>query len=155
MYKHILLPTDGSILAERAVAVGIALAAAVGARVTALHVLPGETGVALERWAHPDDQYAERLEGALARKGREYLEQIREAARYAGVPCRCELARARSVHAAILAAARDHECDLIVMGSQAHGDPAAILGSETVQALTRGNVAVLVQPPRERDARAA
>jgi nucleotide-binding universal stress UspA family protein len=150
MYKHILLPTDGSVLAERAAAAGIALAAAVGARVTALHVLPDEPGVALDSWAHPAGAYAETLEQALVRRGTEYVENIREAARYAGVECQCSLERAASVHGAIASAARANECDLIVMGSKAHGDAAAILGSETVQALSMVNIAVLVQPPRDR-----
>jgi nucleotide-binding universal stress UspA family protein len=152
MYKHILLPTDGSVLAERAAAAGIALAAAVGARVTALHVLPRETGVALDSWAHPAGGYAEKLDQTLVRRGNEYLENIREAARYAGVECRCSLERAASVHEAIASMARAQECDLIVMGSKAQGDAAAILGSETVQALAMVNVAVLVQPPRDRPA---
>jgi len=150
MYKHILLPTDGSVLAERAAATGIALAAAVGARVTALHVLPNQAGVALDAWAHPAGGYAEKLDQALVQRGREYLENIREAARYAGVECACSLERAASVHGAIAGMARAHDCDLIVMGSKAEGDPAAILGSETVQALAMVNVAVLVQPPRDR-----
>ena len=38
MFKHLLLPTDGTILSERAVQVGIELARSLGARVTALHV---------------------------------------------------------------------------------------------------------------------
>jgi nucleotide-binding universal stress UspA family protein len=148
MYKHILLPTDGSTNAERAASAAIALAAAVGARMTALHVLPANDEIALEGWAHPGADYAERLETALAQKGREYLEHVREAAHYAGVPCECTLAHSRSVHGAIVAAARANECDLIVMGSGVRADPAAILGSEAVQALARSNVAVLVHPPR-------
>lgn len=155
MYKHILLPTDGSMSAERAASAAIALAAAVGARVTALHVLPGEGEVALEGWAHPDADYAERLESTLMKKGREYLQNIREAAHYAGVPCDCAMAYSTSVHGAIVAAARANECDLIFMGSSVRADPAAILGSQAVQALAHSNVAVLVHPPRERAAPAS
>ena len=40
MYKHILLPTDGSDLSTRAVREGIRLAKSLGARVTALHATP-------------------------------------------------------------------------------------------------------------------
>jgi nucleotide-binding universal stress UspA family protein len=122
----------------------------VGARVTALHVLPTEAGMALDSWAHPAEGYTEKVDQAMVRRGREYLENIREAARYAGVDCDCSLERASSVHGAIASLARAQECDLIVMGSQAQGDPAAILGSETVQALAMVNIAVLVQPPRDR-----
>ena len=152
MYKHILLPTDGSTGAERAASAAIAFAAAVGARVTALHVLPGDGEVALEGWAHPAAAYAERLESALMKKGREYLQNVREAAYYAGVPCECALAHSRSVHGAIVAAARANDCDLIFMGSSVRADPTAILGSEAVQALAHSSVAVLVHPPRERTA---
>ena len=38
MYRHILIPTDGSELARRAVQHGLALAKVVGAKVTALTV---------------------------------------------------------------------------------------------------------------------
>ena len=47
-YQHILLPTDGSPLSERAVHAGIALAKAVGARVTGLYVAPAPTPVVFE-----------------------------------------------------------------------------------------------------------
>ncbi|MGZ5227785.1 MAG: universal stress protein, partial [Burkholderiales bacterium] len=40
MFKHILLPTDGSKLSDRAVQRGIELAEALDARVTAVHVVP-------------------------------------------------------------------------------------------------------------------
>src|SRR5436190_23267628 len=84
MYKHILLPTDGSEVAEQAAAAGIALAHAVGARVTALHVLPPDRRSALEAWAHSQGDYEDRLEDALLQRGKRYLENIHEAARYAG-----------------------------------------------------------------------
>ena len=40
MYKHILLPTDGSKLSAKAVKQGIQFAKSIGAKVTALHVTP-------------------------------------------------------------------------------------------------------------------
>ena len=40
MFKHLLLPTDGSKLSDRAVERGLELASALGARVTAVHVVP-------------------------------------------------------------------------------------------------------------------
>jgi nucleotide-binding universal stress UspA family protein len=150
MYKHILLPTDGSPVAERAAGAGITLAAAIGARVTALHVLPRPAGLALESWGHPGADCARRREDALLRRGGEYLAQVREAARYAGVECECSLERAPSVHGAIVDVARASGCDLIVMGSNVKDDAAAILGSEAVRALANANIAILVQPPRSR-----
>ena len=40
MFKHILVPTDGSRLATRGARAGIRLARALSARVTALYVIP-------------------------------------------------------------------------------------------------------------------
>ncbi|MDH4293118.1 MAG: universal stress protein, partial [Betaproteobacteria bacterium] len=40
MFKHILLPTDGSKLADRAIVRGLGLAKSLGAKVTLLSVVP-------------------------------------------------------------------------------------------------------------------
>jgi nucleotide-binding universal stress UspA family protein len=149
MYKHILLPTDGSSISEEAAAAGIDIARAFGARVTALHVIPDPVLPGLESWAHHDAGFAERLSQVLEKRGTLYLETVRDAARRAGVPCECQLARDTSPHAGIIAAARDGDCDLIVMASHGRrGSDGALLGSETVKAATLGTVPVLVHRKR-------
>jgi nucleotide-binding universal stress UspA family protein len=145
MYRHILLPTDGSRLAESAALTGIALARALGARVTTVHVLPHPPSSRLEAWAHSDRTYARKIDGALERRAHEYLDTVREAALRAGVPCDCSLVHGDSVHREILEVAEDRRCDLIVMASHGEkGDAISPLGSETVKAAMLGTVPVLV-----------
>lgn len=149
MYRHILLPTDGSRLAEDAAASGIALARALGARVTAVHVLPHPPGSRLEAWAHSDRTYARRIDGAMKKRGQEYLATVREAAMLAGVPCDLSLVHGDSVHREILEVAEDLHCDLIVMASHGEkGDAISPQGSETVKAAMLGKVPVLVHHAR-------
>lgn len=145
MYRHILLPTDGSRLAENAAATGIALARALGARVTAVHVLPYPPSSSLEAWAHSDKTYGSKIDGALERRAYQYLETVREAAMRAGVSCDCSLVHGDSVHREILEVAEHRHCDLIVMASHGEkGDAITPLGSETVKAAMLGKVPVLV-----------
>lgn len=149
MYRHILLPVDGSRLSEEAAASGIALARALGARVTALHVVAQPTDMALEAWAHSRPDFATQLSGQLAERGALFLENVCDVARRTGVPCERELVHGRFAHAEILAVARDRGCDLIVMASHSRSDAAdVVLGSETVKVMTLGSVPVLVHHPR-------
>jgi nucleotide-binding universal stress UspA family protein len=149
-YTHILLPTDGSTVAEQAVAAGIGLARALGARVTAVHVIPDQAAPSLDNWAHEDPTFPRKLDRILEKRGAMFLETVREAALRAGVQCECRLERGASPHEGIIAAARDSDCDLIVMASHGEkGGDGTVLGSETVKAATLGPVPVLVhrQPP--------
>lgn len=145
MYKHILIPTDGSALSDKAALSGVALARALGARVTALHVIPEPDSFELEVLPDADDeaqQRAERLREALAEA---YLGVVRKAARKARVPCECVMMRAAQPHAEIILLAREKGCDLIVMASHGRkGETALLLGSETLKVMTLGGIPVLV-----------
>ena len=145
MYKHILLPIDGSRLSEAAAAAGIRLGKALGARLTAVHVVANGSTPRLEAWAHGDRRYPEHLEKSLEQRAALFLETIREAAYRAGTTCECRIVHGETPHDAIVNAAREYGCDLIVMGSHALGAPApGRLGSETMKVLERGPVPVLV-----------
>lgn len=145
MYKHILIPTDGSRLSEEAAAAGIELARALGARVTALHVVPESGAPALDRWAHRDPHIETKLDQVFEKLGAVYLETIREAALVAGIRCECRLAHGKSPHEAIIAASLAEGCDLVVMASHGrNGEVGGLLASETVKAATLGPVPVLV-----------
>jgi nucleotide-binding universal stress UspA family protein len=145
MYKHILLPTDGSRVAEAAAQAGIELAQAIGARVTAVHVVADPELPGLESWAHHDQAFRTRLERVLEKRGTLYLETIRDAARRAGVACDCRLVHGDSAHAGIIAAALDTDCDLIVMASHGRkGIAGLLLGSEANRVLTHSTIPVLI-----------
>src|SRR5215468_12498397 len=106
MYRHILIPTDGSELAERGVAHGLALAKSLGAKVSVIFVMEPfseMTGRFLEAVA----RYAElRKEQATS-----VLDRAAKAAKEAGVSCETIQAEG-TPHRAIIAAAEDKGCDL-------------------------------------------
>lgn len=145
MYKHILLPTDGSALSEDAARAGIDLARRIGAKVTALHVLPEPNVMGLDGWTHGDEDYAKHLAKALERHGELYVDAIRDEARRAGVPCDGALVRGDSPEGEILEQAASRGCDLIVMASHGHkGTDGVLLASVTLGVATLGHIPVLI-----------
>ena len=86
MYRHILIPTDGSELAERAVTHGLSLAKFVGAKVTAMIVeerLTGWSSFAESGTAEAFVKYTEQIKKHAA----SVLDRVANAAKQAGVPC--------------------------------------------------------------------
>ncbi|HET9579444.1 MAG TPA: universal stress protein [Usitatibacter sp.] len=145
MYKHILLPTDGSALSEEAARAGIELARRIGATVTALHVLPEPNVLGIDGWTHGDEDYARHLAKALERHGELYVEAIRDEARRAGVQCDAALARGDSPEDEIIAQAQARGCDLIVMASHGRkGSDGVLLASVTLGVATLGHIPVLI-----------
>ena len=130
MFKHILIPTDGSDLSRKAVLYGVRLAKESGAKVTALTVAEPYPVAAIDAVLVPlaEDDYDEQSR-ALGEKA---LQQAKMAADAAGVPCET----IREVHdqpyRAIIDTAHALSCDLIVMASHGRrGISALLLGSET------------------------
>jgi nucleotide-binding universal stress UspA family protein len=155
MYKHILLPTDGSTLSRQAIASGIQLARAVGASVLGMHVAPLPHKDQLEAWMHHDPGHTERWQALLGKFADDYLKEITDAARAANVPCTCHKVAGDDPAGAIVHAAQAHRCDLIYIGS--HGwteDKGSLLGSVTLKVLHESDVPVLVYKAA-RQARAA
>jgi len=146
MYKHILIPTDGSELSQKAVAHGVALAAALNAKVTALTVTSRLHSI------EADPTPVVEIPGAAAfvydylhGESKGYLEAAESAARAKGVTCETVQIEHQHPYAAIIETARVRDCDLIVMASHGRrGISAIVLGSETVKVLTHTNVPVLV-----------
>lgn len=147
MYRHILIPTDGSRLSESAADAGIALARALGARLTALHVVPPTGDPPLESWLHGDERFPQKLGEALERRGSIYLDEVRESAMRAGVPCECVLVQGASASGGIVAEARERHCDLIVMASHGTRSPGGLAGSETLKVVANAGIPVLAHHP--------
>lgn len=147
MYKHILLPTDGSALSDKAVAAAIKLAQLLGARITAFHAVEpyplqgayaaeasGVAELQPEIFAERSEEYAKRV-----------LDAVRTAATAANVPCTTGYATSRSASQAIIDKARKENCDLIIMASHGRrGLEGFLLGSETQKVLTHSSIPVLV-----------
>ncbi|TAL97430.1 MAG: universal stress protein [Rhodanobacter sp.] len=143
MFKHILLPTDGSDLALRAVDTGIALAASLGADVYALHVVapfPAFSYMVDIVQANETFYLQEAIKQADA-----CLQEVHKRADIAGVSCKSEYVTDSRPYTAIVAAAARQGCDLIVMASHGlQGIDRLLLGSVTQKVLVGGEVPVLV-----------
>jgi nucleotide-binding universal stress UspA family protein len=145
MYKHILIPTDGSKLSDHAVAHGIALAKATGAHVTGLFVAPAPTPVVFEGLVPVGYMQPNEHAALTARAAARNLGAIQKAAQQAGVPCEGVTVTGEFPAEAILEAANRRKCDLIVMASHGHrGLAGVLLGSETQKVLTHTRLPVLV-----------
>ncbi|HEY0232943.1 MAG TPA: universal stress protein [Dokdonella sp.] len=143
MFKHLLIPTDGSTLSEEAVRQGIRLAHSVGARVTFFNAIPKfHASAAIMGLLETDrDGYAK---AALA-CSTEHLRFVSKSARAAGVECDVEYTTSDDAAAAIVQLAEARHCDLIVMASHGRrGVEGFLLGSETQKVLTHTRIPVLV-----------
>jgi nucleotide-binding universal stress UspA family protein len=145
MYKNLMVATDGSKLSDKAVTHAIALAQAVGATLTAFYAAPD----------YPMPAYAEgvvyepvtRREYAklAAEDAQKILDAVSAKAASAGIACEATYSIAAAPWEAILAAAKKHKCDAIVMASHGRrGISAVLLGSETQKVLTHTKLPVIV-----------
>jgi len=142
MYKHILIPTDGSDLSKKAIKQGTAFAKSLRAKVTAVTVTPTFHAIADEPMMFTTMHEYGKDSAARAKK---LLDVAKSAAKAAGI-------RFEGVHAvddqpykAIISTAHRIGCDLIFMAS--HGWKrlsALLLGSETNKVLTHSKIPVLV-----------
>ena len=146
MFKHILLPTDGSDLAGRGVKETIAMAKTLGAQITAVHVVRRYHVRAEEGYSMPEVSFLrERFESEATAHAKELLESIREEASKAGIACDTVVAKGDSPYREIIAQAKAARCDLIVMASHCRRGFGRLLhGSETTNVLTHSTIPVLV-----------
>lgn len=143
MYKHVLVPTDGSVLSEGAITQGVALAKSINARLTAITVSPPfhVVSVGVEMVTDTPDQYRKDCEARAER----YLGVAKKVATGAGV-------RYEGIHVvddhpyqAIIRTAQEKGCDLIFMASHGRkGVAGLVLGSETHKVLVHTKIPVLV-----------
>ena len=142
MYKHILIPTDGSERSAAAMRSGIDLAAAAGAKVTLLTVTPPLRAFAFEPRVAVDEAGYEELAAQTADQ------RLRPWAAYArdkGVKAELRHVFMDPPAEAIVETARRKACDLVVMASHGlNGIGALLLGSETQKVLAHSKVPVLV-----------
>jgi nucleotide-binding universal stress UspA family protein len=145
MFKHILLPTDGSSLSNKAVKRGIEFARKIRARVTALHVVPEFKAFADEGFAPLSPALKKRLEDEARSRASKMLEAVARQARSRKVRCTTLNVANDLPYQEIIATARKKQCDLIMMASHGRrGLSSLLLGSETSKVLTHSRVPVLV-----------
>lgn len=145
MYQRILVATDGSTLAKKAVTAAIGLAQSLQAEIVALKVVPryhedyfdGAIAFSPTEVARVEKQWAERGQGIV--------DAVQASAQAKGVKARAVTVKSNRVSDAVIAAAKKHKCDLIVMASHGRGGlQRLLLGSETLQVLTHSHIPVLV-----------
>jgi nucleotide-binding universal stress UspA family protein len=143
MFKHILIPTDGSDLSIGAVRQGVKYAKESGASNTVLTVTPPfnafELGAMLP--LRDPEEHRKLAEEQASRR----LAAAGEIARGANVPCETVHVEHDRPYQAIIETARARDCDLILLASHGwRGLAAVLLGSETTKVLTHSTVPVLV-----------
>lgn len=145
MYKHILIPTDGSATADKAVEAGIAFAREAGARVTLFtavpeYEVPNEAAVMARQIVSIDEH-----DRRSAKSARDVLDPAARRARAAGVDCDTDFAQSNRPSEAIVAAAAGHGCDAIFMSSHGRMGLSRLWhGSETEEVLTHSTIPTLV-----------
>jgi nucleotide-binding universal stress UspA family protein len=145
MYQRILVATDGSTLSKKAVASAIDLAAALGAELVALKVIPRYPESYFEGAIALSPQDIARAEAQWAENGLAIVDAVKAKAEAAGVKTRAVTVKSDLVAASVIAAAKKHKCDVIVMASHGRrGIKRLLLGSETQQVLTHSHLPVLV-----------
>jgi len=144
MFRHILIATDGSSVANKAAKSGIALASRLRAKVTAYSAVEAPVAVGLEGYAI-DPGTMKELDERARRVALKRLDAVAKMARAAGVPCAAVATRGVTVYEAIIAAAKKQKCDVIVLGSHGRrGITKLLLGSVTQKVLAHSRLPVVV-----------
>jgi nucleotide-binding universal stress UspA family protein len=143
MYRHVLIPTDGSLLSGEAVRHGVELAAAIGARVLFVTVSAPFHTFSLDVGQVEDTRDSYRAH--VQERGARILDEAGRVAAAAGVVFAVKHVEDDQPYRAIIREAEEHGCDLIAMASHGRrGISALVLGSETVKVLTHTAIPVLV-----------
>jgi nucleotide-binding universal stress UspA family protein len=144
MFKKILVPTDGSPLAEKAIAPAIAFAREIGASLVAIAV--GEHVASLTFWdgsaVIPDVKGADER---VRLRMQQLVDRVSSQASAANVQCETVVALGSQPYKEIIEAAKVHQCDVIFMASHGRGGfNSLLLGSETQKVLAHSSIPVLV-----------
>jgi nucleotide-binding universal stress UspA family protein len=143
MFKHILLPTDGSALSQVAIQKAVHLAKSMKAKITGVSVMPEQ-----KYYLYQTDIIVQVKEETVKQhkmQASRNLSFIEKAAKEAGVPCETLYESSDHPYEAIIGVAEKRDCDLIMMASHGQrGVKGLLLGSETQKVLTHSKIPVLV-----------
>jgi nucleotide-binding universal stress UspA family protein len=148
MFRHILVATDGSDLAGRAVDTALSLAKDIGARVTAVNVTELWSATEMTSKAgrfdkHPVEEYEARAQSSAQK----ILTVVRDRAEAAGVKCQTLHIADKRPAEGIVAAAEEQGCDVIVMATHGRrGLQRLVLGSQASEVITLSKMPVLICP---------
>lgn len=143
MYKHLLIATDGSEVAAKAVEQGLALGKTLAAKMTIVTVTepwtviaPGEIGITV-----PVDDYEE----GVAAHANQILDAAKLQSKKSGAVCDFVHVKDRYPADGILETAKGKGCDLIVMASHGRrGIARLLIGSQANNVVTNSPIPVLI-----------
>lgn len=145
MFKHLLVPTDGSPLSDSAVARAVSFAREAGARITFFYAQPDFLMPIYGEGALIDPTTPEQFAKSAAEEAKRILDKAKSVADAAGVFADTDTTVNEVPYEAIIDAADRHGCDLIFMASHGRrGLASLLLGSETQKVLTHSKTPVLV-----------
>ena len=145
VFKHILVPTDGSKLSHKAVRQAIALASEAKGKITVLHVYPRFSGSPYGTFGPAEDVLEDAHKRQAQAEADALFASVKKQADAAGIASDTVLAENNDVWKTIIGTARKKKCDLICMASHGRrGLSGVLLGSETHKVLTHSDLPVLV-----------
>ena len=145
MFKHILVPTDGSPAALKAAKAAMRFAAATGAKVTAFHAVDASQPVIYGESYASDARTFVDFERLAREAGERQVAAVSKLAKAADVPFASLVAKARTPYEGILDAAKKRKCDVIFIGSHGRrGLSRVVMGSVTQKVLSHATIPVLV-----------
>ena len=144
MFKHILVTTDGSLVSNKAAKAGVALASALGAKVTAYCAIEPLQPIYVEGYEF-DQKLIEEIEGSARQAAQKRVDAIGKMAKAAGVPFASVVNKANTPYEGIIDVAKKRKCDTIFMASHGRrGFSRLIMGSVTQKVLTHSRIPVVV-----------
>ncbi|MDR2624946.1 MAG: universal stress protein [Zoogloeaceae bacterium] len=145
MFKHILLPTDGTELSNKTVRHAVRFARETGARITAFFAKPEYPVTYFGEGALIDPTSPEKFAEMAEQQAKEVFAFVLRECQEAGVECQTVSTSSDIPYEAIINAANQNGCDLIFMASHGRrGISGLLLGSETNKVLTHSQIPVLV-----------
>ena len=145
MFKHILVPTDGSPLSQETTRRAVSFAKEAGARITSFYAMPEFPVTYYGEGALIDSTSPEQFAALAEQQAQEILGFVGKLCQEAEVDFSKQTSTSDVPYEAIIEAATQNDCDLIFMSSHGRrGFSALLLGSETNKVLTHSKIPVLV-----------
>ena len=145
MFKHILVPTDGSELSQQTARHAISFAKSIGARITFFSARPQYHADYSGEGTLVDFTTPEEFDAGTAMKAKQILDEVCNMATEAGVQSRAANSVSETPYKAIIEAAESYACYMIFMASHGRkGLSSIIMGSQTNKVLTNSTIPVLV-----------
>lgn len=143
MFKTILVPTDGSPLADQAIKAAIEFAQSNGGKIVGLSVAEPYPYAPLTDGTVTVDAHS--YEAKMREMAQTHVQKIADAATAANVPCETCVRQSFSPYEEIISVANEYHCEIIFMSSHGRkGLSRLFVGSETQKVLAHSTIPVLV-----------